>query len=86
MKKQVKRTDKRVTTNQLAVLIEKLAEATAKGFEGIHNELQQFKEETRENFAQVRRDILDIRTTYATKEELKKVTIRVETLERKKNN
>lgn len=80
MKKSVKKTEKKITTNHLAFLIEKIAEGVAK----VYAELAEFKMETRENFAKVRRDILDIRDIYATKEELGKVAYRVKVLEQKK--
>jgi hypothetical protein len=98
MEKQITKTEKEMTVSELGKiviklnnklnvrmektenLIEDLAQATSR----IFLELREFKEETRENFARVRRDILDIRDTFTTKDELNKVAVRVEVLESNK--
>ena len=64
--------------------IEELAISTAKGFQEVHDRITNFQEETQENFARVRRDIFDIKDSYATKAELASVNVRVERLEQKR--
>lgn len=74
----------RVLTNKMDSKIEELARATKKGFDEVHDRINNFQQETQENFAKVRRDIFDIKDNYATKEELAAVSVRVESLEHRR--
>jgi hypothetical protein len=75
--------DKKI--DHLGHLIESLAIATKKGFDQVHLRIDVFQQETSDNFAKVRRDIMGIYDNYATKEEVGKISYRVKILEGKKN-
>ncbi len=85
----MKKLQKKQSTRAPKITLETLAGMVAQGFEGINRRFEStdqrfesFVKETRENFVQVRRDILAIRDTYATKDQLRTAVSRIEILEK----